>query len=78
VRATALEVTETTALVELRPCWLARLFGARTIRVPLSVDHDGAYRDSAKAWELRWHPFSCSWTLSSPVILLPAARTVQR
>jgi hypothetical protein len=34
--ATAIEVTTRHALVELRPCWLARLFGARTVRIELS------------------------------------------
>jgi len=39
--AIAVEVTETTALVELRPSWLARLFGARTIAVALEATSRG-------------------------------------
>lgn len=38
MKATALEVTDTTALVELRPCWIARWFGARTVHVALRMD----------------------------------------
>ena len=35
MRATALEVTAERAVVELRPGWLARLLGARTLVVEL-------------------------------------------
>lgn len=50
MRATALEVTETTALVELRPCWLARMFGARTVVVELVWIEDGHSQTSGQ-----WH-----------------------
>ena len=45
MRVTALEVTETTAIVELRPNWLARLLGARTVLVRLT-------RSSVGTWSL--------------------------
>lgn len=38
MRIIAIEVTETTAIVELRPSWLAWLFGARTVQVHLRKD----------------------------------------
>ena len=34
MRVTVLDVTESTARVELIPCWLARLFGSRTVVTP--------------------------------------------
>lgn len=40
MRATAIEVTETTALVELRPNWLEWLFGARVVRIALIRPHE--------------------------------------
>lgn len=39
--ATALEITADRATVEPRPCWLARLFGARTVRVELEYRGGG-------------------------------------
>jgi hypothetical protein len=35
MRATAIEVTASTALVELRPCWLARKLGAQVVTIEL-------------------------------------------
>ena len=54
MRATALEVAEPTALVELRPCWLARLFGARVVRVELErVQRGWVARDTEQGVALR-------------------------
>lgn len=45
MRAVALTVTEKDAVVELRPCALARWLGAETVRIELIRDVDG------------WHSF---------------------
>jgi hypothetical protein len=62
VIATALEVTDDHALVELRPCWLARIFGAKTVRIDLTRRVD---RENKVKWfavntgtELGWIPYS--------------------
>jgi hypothetical protein len=45
MRATAIDVTDCRAVVELRPCWLARLFGARTVRLEIvRVNSNGFWR----------------------------------
>lgn len=43
MRVTALEVTDTTAAVELRPGWAARLLGARTVLVKLTRSSVGTW-----------------------------------
>jgi hypothetical protein len=57
--ATALEVTASTALVELRPCWLARKLGAQVVTVELEaakpvLSSDAPWRTVANHRTLRW------------------------
>ncbi len=52
MKATAIEVTELRATVRLRPCWLARLLGARTTTVELE-------------WRERLGYSRCDWHLAA-------------
>lgn len=73
---TCISVTATRAVLELRPCWLARWFGARTRRAALA-------RNEYRRWVLehtnieppnRWIESLAYQTVEA----LPEARTVQR
>lgn len=73
---TAIEITETTAILELRPNWLARLFGARTTMVELSASCSGEHR--------RWYVASTGRLLErasyddDPLLRALEFRTIQR
>lgn len=85
MRITAIDVTADRAVVEMRPCWLARWFGARTERVTIVRQRygDGSHR----GWVMETTETSIPWDLRDdimraldfrPVDALPEARTVQR
>jgi hypothetical protein len=59
VKATAIDVTASTALVELRPCWLARWLGAQVVTVELELtlpvySSDSPWRTVANHRTLSW------------------------
>jgi hypothetical protein len=59
MRATALEVTASTALVELRPSWLARKLGAQIVNIELEAakpvhGSDSPWRTVANHRTLSW------------------------
>lgn len=85
MRITAIEVTVDRAVVELRPCWLARWFGASTERLTIVRQRysDGSHREWVTEIAKTALPFDIRDDILRaldfrPVDALPEARTVQR
>lgn len=82
MRATA-TVDGDIAMVELRPCWLARWLGARTVRIHWDGDRKNVGRWKASVTgeslvELPYHSKILRALDFQPVEILPVARIVVR